>query len=314
MIGVYKRLLIYGLSLLTVVLALYFISGYLTIDSGLGTTHMKHERLVNSGKGKVILVGGSNLLYGVNSEYLEKLIQRPVVNMGLQGSIGLRYMLNEIKPYVSPGDIVILLPEYGHYYRLDLDGDKALYRLLSKKVDGVKNLTGSQIYNSYSDVGPVIKDNFQYLLLLSIMKARNTPTMRDETTIRGDFIGHRGKASVFNPKNYSIPDPMVINREIGTLISEFRIWAESRGTHFFVGFSPIAQSTSNITKLAQIEDYLKELVDTNVVGSISNYSLPDSSFYDTNHHLIYNMRDWRSEQLYKDLSSNPISDQIINNE
>ena len=75
----------------------------------------KHHRLSTVESPRIILVGGSNLAFSVDSEKIEKHFERPVVNMGLHAGLGLKFMLNEIQPALNGGDIVIIFPEYEHF-------------------------------------------------------------------------------------------------------------------------------------------------------------------------------------------------------
>jgi len=61
---------------------------------------------------RVILVGGSNLMFGVDSPVLEQALHVPVVNMGVFGGLGLLAPLEVIMPHLRPGDTVVLVPEY----------------------------------------------------------------------------------------------------------------------------------------------------------------------------------------------------------
>ncbi len=72
----------------------------------------KQELLQNTPGQRVILVGGSSVAFGFDSATLAQIVGVPVVNMGLQGSLGLRFELESLKPNLREGDIVILSPEY----------------------------------------------------------------------------------------------------------------------------------------------------------------------------------------------------------
>jgi hypothetical protein len=64
---------------------------------------------------RLILIGGSNLAFGIDSAYLQNRLQMPVINMGVHIAFGLRYMLNQARPYLRSGDIVVIVPEYEHF-------------------------------------------------------------------------------------------------------------------------------------------------------------------------------------------------------
>lgn len=67
-------------------------------------------------KPKVVFVGGSNLLFGLKAESLGERIDRPVVNYGWIGPLGLDLIAERAGEIVGPGDWVVIAPEYGHFY------------------------------------------------------------------------------------------------------------------------------------------------------------------------------------------------------
>ncbi len=69
------------------------------------------------GKPLLVLVGGSNLYYGIEDELLYAALSNRfhAVNMGLHAGLGLGRMLEEVAPYLKRGDIVCLAPEYSHF-------------------------------------------------------------------------------------------------------------------------------------------------------------------------------------------------------
>jgi len=91
----------------------------------------KHTRLDSLPSPKIIFVGGSNLAYGLDSKRIQDSLGIPVVNMGLHAGFGLRFMVNEIKPSVHKGDIVVISPEYHHFFKEGmLNGEKVLVALV----------------------------------------------------------------------------------------------------------------------------------------------------------------------------------------
>jgi hypothetical protein len=69
--------------------------------------------LKGEGKDRLIFVGGSGLFCGLDSPRVEDRLHRPVINLGLFARFGITPLLREIKPYLRPGDAVIVVPEYG---------------------------------------------------------------------------------------------------------------------------------------------------------------------------------------------------------
>jgi hypothetical protein len=61
---------------------------------------------------KVLLVGGSGTLFGMDSGYLEGRLGIPVVNHGLHGGMPLDWLLDVSLRYVNKDDIVVLTLEW----------------------------------------------------------------------------------------------------------------------------------------------------------------------------------------------------------
>ncbi|HVD61344.1 MAG TPA: hypothetical protein VNC11_10775, partial [Gemmatimonadaceae bacterium] len=58
---------------------------------------LEKDRLIrNTPSPKVILVGGSNLAFGIDSKLMQDSLGLRVVNMGLYAKLGLRYMLAQV--------------------------------------------------------------------------------------------------------------------------------------------------------------------------------------------------------------------------
>ena len=47
----------------------------------------KYDRLRLAGDNKIVIIGGSSVAFGVNSQMMEDYLERPVVNFGLYGPL-----------------------------------------------------------------------------------------------------------------------------------------------------------------------------------------------------------------------------------
>lgn len=61
---------------------------------------------------KLIITGGSGAHYTINSQVLEAELGLPVINLGIDGPVGLNLILPSVLEQVRPGDTVVLVPEY----------------------------------------------------------------------------------------------------------------------------------------------------------------------------------------------------------
>ncbi|MEO0790863.1 MAG: hypothetical protein AAFY36_19515, partial [Bacteroidota bacterium] len=173
-------------------IAAYFITGHFCDDHRLATTSIKQARLQQIPGQKLILIGGSNLQYGINSAYLSEQLGIPVVNMGLQGSIGLAYYFQEIMPSINEGDLVFLLAEHYLYnYKSAAQGGQALYNLISIYPDGLRYLNANQYIRMPLYLGTSIRENTRYLIRRSKQSGDGQHSFFSGTNTSGDYEGHR---------------------------------------------------------------------------------------------------------------------------
>jgi hypothetical protein len=69
---------------------------------------------------RLIIVGGSNALFGIDGELIERKLHIPTVNYGLHAGLPFGYMLHRVSKKMQPGDTILLDPEY-HIWS---DGDR----------------------------------------------------------------------------------------------------------------------------------------------------------------------------------------------
>ncbi|MBQ7689902.1 MAG: hypothetical protein IJT30_01740 [Muribaculaceae bacterium] len=65
---------------------------------------------------RIILVGGSNLAFGIDSHRIQDSLHCRMVNMGLHGGIGIRLALEDVEARLHEGDLVVVAMEYGNFF------------------------------------------------------------------------------------------------------------------------------------------------------------------------------------------------------
>lgn len=78
-------------------------------------TH-KLNRLRTTESPRLILVGGSNVAFGIDSKMLSDSLKMNPINFGLHAGLSLRYVMRDVIRYSRPNDLIILLPEYESFY------------------------------------------------------------------------------------------------------------------------------------------------------------------------------------------------------
>lgn len=75
----------------------------------------KHVAMVrrSSCARRLVVVGGSGALFGIDAQLIERKLGIPCVNYATHAGLGLRYILHRARRELRPGDMVLLAPEYG---------------------------------------------------------------------------------------------------------------------------------------------------------------------------------------------------------
>ena len=78
---------------------------------------------------------------------------------------------------IQSGDIVVLLAEPAHFFKLNKNGDQALYNLLSNYPQGITHLNKEQWLGFPKHIGGAIQENISYFITLQIIKRKGISTI-----------------------------------------------------------------------------------------------------------------------------------------
>lgn len=274
-------------------------------ETFMGEFSEKHERLKTIESPKIILVGGSNLAFGVDSSLLEEYTGMPVVNYGLYANLGTKVMLDMSRKYIGQGDIVVICPEtneqtYSLYYNADsilqaYDSDPSM--LLDAKITNAGKLIGAL---------PSFASNKLSFYLSDTKPSSADIYAKESFDEYGDIYVERK----FNEmrSDYDTAMPINISTEIigDGFISYLNSYAQSatkKGAQVFFSFSPMNSRAvkSNDAQKEEFYRYLGENLDFPIISDINDYILESAYFYDTNFHLNTRGAKFRSALLADDI-------------
>lgn len=264
----------------------------------------KHERLDSIAGERLIFTGGSGIALGLDSEMIEDELGMPVVNMGVNAGFGLRYMLDEIRPSLREGDVVVIVPEYEYFYGTSLEGSQNLlwaYQIWGKELLGRFVPSTGQIRNVVQELPFFMQSRF-----LEILSTGQDPIYnRWAFSERGDFVNHLDfPAQEIWPS--SVTQNLAFNPESLTLLDAFNAAADAKGASVFVLPPAVIESFYDYEDNSMQIDLITELIGskTNVplLAGPSRYVLPPEMFFDTVYHLNRLGRQARSEMVVEDLA------------
>lgn len=258
----------------------------------------KNERLASIKEPKLVLIGGSNLAFGLNCKVLEDSLSLSPVNMGLHASIGLRYMMREVEPYLTSGDVLLIVPEYEQFTSECFYGEFPLFEILAR--EGKYNiLFGDFRYYPYMcDQLQIFRNNLLSKLTSPLALGDYS---RSNFNIYGDNTGHWDLPS---KPIMDIPLKGEPQQDIVKQVAAYIGRMEKRGVKSYI-FPPVYKKGSALLSEEFIRQTEKQLKENEIPFQVSpdKYIFADSLFYDTMYHLNKQGVDKRTGLLLNDLKA-----------
>lgn len=258
-------------------------------ETFLGELKDKHARLSSIKEEKIVLIGGSNLAFGINSAQLEEYIEMPVVNYGLYATIGTKAMLDMSVSYINKGDIVVICPEtekqtYSLYYNAH-----SMWQALDCDLSMLKDV-------GFSNLGKLIA-------VLPDFAAEKRDFIRNNTKPSSSGIYAESSFNEYGdieverqynemPENYDTSMPVylttdLLDKEFFDYLNKYAAKCKLRGAKVYFGFSPI-NADAVVSSDEEKDEFYKALekeLDFPLLSDINDYILDSAFFYDTNFHL-----------------------------
>lgn len=258
----------------------------------------KVNRLESIEGPKIVLIGNSNLAFGIKSEEIEAAFGMPVINMGLHDGLENPFHEQMARLNVQEGDIYIIC--HSEYSSDEIGADLAwvtiedhfeLWRLLRKK----DILPMARAYPAY----------FKDCLNLWIQNTGNQMSAnvysRGAFNVYGD-IEWEDSGLVYEFKEGSVTVPLISDETVDRLNDLNQYLMDRDATMLIAGY-PIADTPFTPAR-EEYEAFQKELaskLDAPVISDFREYFFPIDYFFDTNVHLNNVGKKARTQQLISDL-------------
>ena len=130
---------------------------------------------------KIIIISGSNSLFGINSELIQKKTGYPVVSLAVHASLDIDFLLYKIKEHINDGDIIVMPLEFEFYSRADKISDWFSNNMMTWGVDYIKQL-------SLINLGKFIITTKPDRVLKGVVQQLKTNTTNSKITTQKEVI------------------------------------------------------------------------------------------------------------------------------
>ena len=282
------------------------ISRRLANHSYLDVWSSKHAHLAASGYNRIIVAGGSNVAFGVDSSRLERITRRPVINLGLHGGLGLALMVHEVQDQARAGDLVLLIPEYEQFYADTMNGNAEAAEILQRDWAALPYFSSWRQWRSLAMNGQVLAGVAAFGLIDSAkMRLLGTPASQPDRSVyrkdafneHGDMVGHLAVP----------PQPGRVAAGFARITGEFNPRAISaiarcaeilsgRGVQFAMLYPSIASGFWDVNQ--DLAEQVAEQSQTQwTLSQPQDWVFPDQWFFDTPYHLHTRGREIRTDRL-----------------
>ena len=316
--------------MLFICLAIVFAPPRFDSNCGLASLIDKHARLKTCKSPKIIFIGGSNVLMGLDSELVQRALHRDVVNMGLGASLGLRYQLEEVRDDVAQGDILVAMPEYCNFYSLGrdktnghFDGSSDLLNLMqifpgsARWVWSVYTSSPSALLDGAYDLRELILLKVQFykkILAKAFISTNQRPSpdllkpaysiyQRRNFNEFGDCTAHLNMVST----TPLVEDPILTYPKFDTsatdFLNEYNVFAKRRGASLVLLPPSFQRNSKSITITKDAYWHWVHLLTFPVLASPDRYTFEDAELFDSYYHTNAIGRRRRTDMVIEDLKN-----------
>ena len=278
----------------------------------------KKTNIANSIKDKkIVILAGSNALFGVDSHMISKEFNLPVVNMGVNAGIELPLVLELTKRVIKKGDIVIAPLEYPMYSYTGKAGVQMIDYLLSREpkffwrlslkemIYIITHVGFKRLYNGlfYKGGKPITSGLYGIHHIEDKHGDQNQTDVRYRTNwMYGQIVNKYAK----HPERYG----KEFDRDaLGwKYIDKFVKWCKKRDVKVIFMPSTILKCKSYFDD--EEERWFYTHIGDEVrkrgwlyIGEPYKYMYDKECYFDTNFHLVNSCRKKRTKQMIKDLKS-----------
>ena len=273
-----------------------------------------YARLKNTTGKKIVVIGNSNVAFGVDSALAEKLLREAgmeysVCNFGLYGALGTKMMCELAYEQIEKDDVVIFTPELvaqslSTYFSVEeawyaLDGDRSMYKGFSRE-------SKSALAAGY--IGYTAKKLALY--------EKGTPAAGSGVYAsssfdeRGDLKNYARPYNIM-PDGVDVNNPIVFDGELFSadfvnFINGYAEKLQKKGARIYYSFSPMNAGAVAFKETEKLTGFYR-LIETKLrfplISNIEDYLLDKEWFYDSNYHLNENGMKVRTVRLVNDIKN-----------
>ena len=261
---------------------------------------------------KALIIGGSNVHWGIRVKQFTQATGFPAVNFGIHGGITAHYMFWEARKVLNPGDVAILSFEYETFSEGRINSPTTALSVYRNPIDaivyffGLSSSNKRELIKSFTPAYTI--SGLQRWLGFGAGNVADQDYFLSHLNDRGDGVGfYRDEKKVHSlqSKLDSLPPLMPFDEKAASTedIHQFIQWCRAHGIEVYFTWPNTIdhrrysdQNFSNLTK--NINEFFTKR-DVEIIGTPQDAQLPISLMYDTEYHPNYEGAQIRTNKFIK---------------
>ncbi len=259
----------------------------------------KIERAQSVHAPQLLLVGDSDLVFGIDSAKIEKEVGMSVVNMGLHAGLGDEFLLNMAKFYSEPGDVVVV--SFVRYIiGDDTSNEELTWVTLENRFKLYRFIAPKDSYRMIKAFPSYLRDAINLWLT-------GRGNLKEETGYSRSYFNEYGDSEFERPEQIQLfkdSDGLpALSDEFVEHFNNLCHELNERGVKVVVAAPPIyvCENTPSKEEYKAFEETLRSKLDCEVISDFTEYYMDKDYFWDSKFHLNEKGVPIRTELLINDI-------------
>ena len=270
-----------------------------------------YQKLKEAEGKKIVIVGGSNVAFGVDSAQLEATLREcgldyTVCNFGLYAAVGTSAMLELSRDFIREGDVVVLAIEptaetFSTYF-----GATAMWKCAEADPEMLLHLNGDQQSNLVGNYLSYLQERAE-IQRTGILPQADGVYAKSSFDANGDLRYDRAGNNMllgYDPANPIEFGSVVVESAFVEQVNGYADELEARGARVFMSFAPMNRGAVTNADDETVYRFFTELQSAfrcPIISDPNHYIMDSGWFYDSNFHLNTPGMAVRTHLLARDL-------------
>ncbi len=237
---------------------------------------------------KIVVIGGSSVAFGLDSQMMEENTGYPTVNFGLYGPLGTAIMMDLTRGHINEGDIVILAPETDHQTMSMYFNGEGMWECCDSDFTMLFKVRSRDWGEMLGSFWTYACKKYQFYLF---GKAKPDGVYgHDSFDEYGDIVYRRDSNVMDGWYDTEVPvdlDVSIIDEEYIDFVNKYIHYCERQGATVYFSWPPINALAvqQELDGILEYATFVRENFDAPLISNITQYIMFPGFFYDTNYHL-----------------------------